>query len=249
MPISELLQPQILLCAPLIVFMGYVVYGLTGFGSTLITMPLLAHFLPIQFVVPFVVMIECVAAFSMGIQLRLEGMRSEILPLLPFIAIGTLSGVYVLVYIPAELLMGSLGILVLVFGGYYLIFRGQGIRVPRWVSAPIGLCAGAVSATFGIGGPIYVFYLNGRGANPDQIRATMPMLFMFTTVPRIILFAIAGLYSPASVLAAVALLPFMVLGLRTGSRLHLNLSREHIIRIIGCILILTGTSLLMRASH
>lgn len=249
MPISDLLQPQILILAPLIVFAAYVVFGVTGFGSTLIAVPLLAHLLPLKFVVPFFVILDCIGAFNMGLRLRADLMRREIVLLLPFLAAGILAGVWFLLRVSPELLLGGLGIFVVLFGISYVINRGKSMRLPHWIGAPVGLFGGVTSAMFGIGGPIYVFYLAGRGASPTQIRATMPAIFMFTTLARILMFALAGLYSPAALLAAAALLPVMALGIWTGHHLHLNLSRETVIRVIGALLVLSGISLIVRAMN
>jgi uncharacterized membrane protein YfcA len=247
MPISDLLQPHILILAPLIVFAAYVVFGITGFGSTLIAVPLLAHLFPLKFVVPFFVILDCIGAFNMGLRLRADLMRREIVLLLPFLAAGILAGVYLLVRVRPELLLGGLGVFVVIFGLSYIIKRGKGTPLPHWIGAPIGLFGGTTSAMFGIGGPIYVFFLTGRGATPTQIRATMPVIFMFTTVARIVMFALAGLYSPAALAAATALLPVMALGIWAGHHLHLNLSQQTVIRVMGTLLVLSGISLIARA--
>jgi uncharacterized membrane protein YfcA len=247
MPIEDLLQPHILILAPLIVFAAFVVFGITGFGSTLIAVPLLAHIFPLKFVVPFFVILDCIGAFNMGLRLRADLMRRETALLLPFLAAGILAGVWLLLRVSPELLLGGLGIFVVLFGTSYAFNSGKGMPLPHWIGAPIGLFGGATSAMFGIGGPIYVFYLTGRNATPTQIRATMPVIFMFTTVARILMFALAGLYSPAALVAAAALLPVMALGIWTGHHLHLNLSRGTVIRVIGAMLVLSGISLIVRA--
>lgn len=247
MTVTDLLQPEILILAPLIVFAAYVVFGISGFGSTLIAVPLLAHLFPLKFVVPFFVLIDCVGAFNMGLRLRADVMRRELLMLLPFMALGILAGVWLLVRVSPELLLGGLGLFVVFFGASYVIKSGKGFPLPHWAGAPIGLFGGATSAVFGIGGPIYVFFLAGRDAKPAQIRATMPMIFMFTTVGRIALFIAAGLYSPAALVAAAALLPVMALGVWTGHHLHLNMAPQTVIRIMGALLVVSGISLMIRA--
>jgi len=248
MSFADLLQPHILILAPLIVFAAYVVFGISGFGSTLVAVPLLAHLFPLKFVVPFFVILDCIGALNMGLRLRADVMRSELATLLPFMLLGSLAGVYLLVQVSPELLIGGLGLFVLFFGVSYVVKRGRGFPLPRWAAAPIGTFGGATSAMFGIGGPIYVFYLTGRKAEPEQIRATMPMIFMFTTVARIVLFIAAGLYSPAALATALALLPVMALGIWTGHHLHLNLSRDTVIRVMGGLLVVSGLSLLLRAA-
>ena len=57
----------------------------------------------------------------------------------------------------------------------------------------------------------------------------------------------AGLYTLSVLYASLALLPAMMLGLWIGHRLHVNLSREQLFRIIGALLVVSGASLLVRA--
>jgi uncharacterized membrane protein YfcA len=202
---------------------------------------------PLKFVVPFFVILDCIGAFNMGLRLRADLMRRELMLLIPFMGLGIIAGVWLLVRMHPELLLGSLGAFVMLFGASYVLRSGKGFPLPRWAAAPIGAFGGATSAVFGIGGPIYVFYLAGRGGDPTQIRATMPVIFMFTTLARIALFIAAGLYSPAALVAAAALLPVMALGVWTGHHLHLNLSRETVIRVMGGLLVISGISLIVRA--
>jgi len=134
-----------------------------------------------------------------------------------------------------------------VFGAYYALKRESAFRFGRWMAAPFGLLGGTSSSVFGVGGPFYVMYLVGRGSTPDQIRSTMPVIFMFTTVSRIVLFAMAGLMTKDVLVTAGLLLPAMVIGLWCGNRLHLNISRDHAVRVIGGLLTLSGLSLVLRS--
>ena len=99
-----------------------------------------------------------------------------------------------------------------------------------------------------MGGPIYVFYFAARGATPEQIRATVPAVFSFTSVARIAIFTGVGLFNGEVLLAAAALLPAMALGLWCGHRLHGRLAREQAIQVIGALLLLSGASLILRAT-
>ena len=173
--------------------------------------------------------------------------RRDVLPLLPFLVAGMLAGVTILVSVPGTVLLPALGIFVAAFGAYYALKREAAFRFGRWLAAPFGFLGGTTSSVFGVGGPFYVMYLVGRGSTPAQIRATMPVIFMFTTVSRIALFAIAGLMTKDVLVTAALLLPMMVIGLWCGNRLHLNISRDHAVRVIGVLLSLSGISLLLRS--
>ncbi|MBI4194644.1 MAG: sulfite exporter TauE/SafE family protein [Betaproteobacteria bacterium] len=238
---------EVLVFAPLIVLLANIVFSISGFGLTLIAIPLLAHLFPIKFVIPMVVLLDVVSSLKQATKLRSGIYREELVPLLPFMLVGMVAGAFLLIRLPAETLLLVLGILVLCYGVYYLLRHDSAFPLARWTVGPIGLFGGTISALFGVGAPLYVMYLTGRGATPDHIRATMPVIFSFTTVGRILLFAATGLFTGEILLAAALLVPAMLLGLHCGNRLHLNLSRDHLVRIIGGLLILSGISLLLRA--
>lgn len=242
MPGIPLLVP-----AALIVLFAYIIFGISGFGLGMITIPLLAHLFPLKFVIPVMSLLDCVGSIGMGLKLRGDVHRKELLPLLPFVLLGMIFGVYLLVRAPGAILLGCLGAFVLVYGVLYTLRREPVVRLARWTVAPLGLFAGAASAAFGIGGPLYVMYLTGRGATPEQIRATVPVIFIVTTVCRIGLLTAAGLITMEVLQTAGLLLPVMLLGLYAGNRLHGRLAREHVVRVVGGLLVVSGVSLILRA--
>lgn len=231
----------------LAVFVAYVVFGICGFGSTLIAVPLMAHFFPLKFVIPVIVIVDCVASVRQGLRLRTGVNKPELLTLLPFLLVGMVIGAWVLVRTPGNVLLPLLGVFVTAYGVYYATRHESVFRVARWTAAPIGLFAGAISSVFGMAGPFYVMYLVGRGSTPDQIRATMPVIFSFTTVGRIVLFAAIGLITQDVLILAAVLAPVMFAGVWCGNRWHSRFSRENVVRAIGAVLTLSGLSLLLRA--
>lgn len=238
---------DILLLASLIVIVAYMIFGMSGFGSTLIAVPLLAHLFDLKFALPTIVLLDCVSAMGMGAKLRAHVNRKDLLPLVPFLFVGLSIGVFLLVRLPSTVLLIFLGFFALLYGLIYMRGGPPRFRLPRWAAVPVGLFAGTTSASIGVGGPIYVMYLASRGSTPEQIRATTPVIFIFTTITRIALFAIAGIFTRNVLIAAALLLPLSLLSLWWGHRLHLNLSQTTTVRIIGSLLALSGVSLLVRA--
>lgn len=242
MPYSETF-----LIAPLIVLGAYVIFAITGFGSTLIAVPLLAHFLPLQFVIPLVLLLDGVACVRQGLRLRGDLARRELAPMLPYLLVGMAAGAMLLIRVSGALLLPLLGVFVAGFGALYLLRHDRAFALGRWWAAPVGLFGGTISSLFGISGPIYVMYLVGRGTTPDQIRATMPVLFIFTVVTRMVLFGLGGLITLEVLMTAMLLAPVMFLGLYFGNRLHLSISREKTARLIGGLLLANGIVLLLRS--
>ena len=61
---------EALVLAPMVVLCGYIVLGIGGFGSALVSMPLLALVLPIKTVVPLMLLLDFVGMLAQGVRLR-----------------------------------------------------------------------------------------------------------------------------------------------------------------------------------
>ncbi len=81
-----------LVVVSLTVFVAYVVFGICGFGSTLIAVPLMAHFFPLKVVIPVIVLVDCVASVRQGLRLRAGVNKRDLLAMLPFILVGMVVG-------------------------------------------------------------------------------------------------------------------------------------------------------------
>ncbi|MFV8768328.1 sulfite exporter TauE/SafE family protein, partial [Yersinia enterocolitica] len=80
-----------------------------------------------------------------------------------------------------------------------------------------------------------------------NLRITQTTLIGLSTLTRVILFALAGVYMDLSILWMVLLLaPGMLVGLAIANKISLGISREQLIKIINILLLLSGTVLLVR---
>ena len=242
------LSPWLLLLAPLVVLAGYTVMGLTGFGSTMITVPILAHFLPISFLVPLMAVIDVACSLTIGGRGPKEVARGELKLLVPFMFVGFFIGVTVLVGVPDDYLRIALGIFAVAIGVHGIFNPTLQRSISGLWAVPAGIVGGAVATIFGAGGPFYAMYLSGRLRDKAAVRATASTLIFVSSASRAVIYAVTGLLLHVATFASVVFLaPFVWLGLRTGTRIHVGLSQEQMRRVIGAILMLTGLSLLARA--
>ncbi len=241
------LSPWLLLAAPVVIFVAYTVFGLSGFGSTVIAVPILAHFLPVSYLVPMMALLDCASAAFIGRAGREHIAREELKRLIPFVLIGFALGVTVLVGVPDRYLRGALGLFATAVGIHSILNPTLHRTISKWWCVPAGVVGGAIATVFGAGGPIYATYLSGRLRDKNEIRSTLSTLISVSAFTRAILYAISGLILHAAVfVGAVALAPFVWLGLRLGTRIHVGLTQEQMRRAVGALLVVTGTSLLAR---
>ena len=236
------------LAAFFILLSAYFIRGITGFGSGLIAIPLLAHFLPLTFVVPMMLALDFIASLMLIRHTRLEVRWDEIRLLIPASIAGMLIGALLLVNLPREPLLIGLGLFVIFFGLRYLFNIHGENPVSRWWSLPTGFSGGLIGAMFGTGGPPYVVYLSHRLHDKTQLRGTLTGLFMLEGALRIVTFLLMSLLLQDNMLEAIMLsLPLVALGLYLGNRVHLGISRRQQLALIGLLLLVSGGSLLWKA--
>ncbi|WP_333839505.1 sulfite exporter TauE/SafE family protein [Pelomicrobium sp.] len=232
----------------LVTFAGYVIFGMTGFGASPITIPVLAHFLPLPFVLALCSVLDLTTATLLGYRTRREAEKRELLALLPFTLAGVALGVTLLVNLPREATLAGLGLFVCGYALYAASRRPFARTLSRAWAAPLGLAGGLFGALFGVGGPPYVVYVTGRVPKPAAQRATIVLMVIVSVGLRVIAFATAGLFAARGLaMAAAALLPVAWLGLWVGHRIHLGAPPGVLARIVAVVLFVSGASLLYRS--
>jgi len=242
------LSLEVYLLAPLVVVLAYAVFAISGFGSTLVAVPLLVHLLPLKFVVPLVLLLDFASSASMGLRFRADIDRAEITWLLPTILLGVLAGTALLLNAPTYALVLALGTLVAIYGTYTVFAGPARGSAPRWLGLVLGFAGGTMASSIGAGGPLYMIYLSRRIADKTRLRSTMSAVVVANTALRIVIFLIVGLFlQDGLLLLALLLLPFIMVGLFLGHRLHLRLAPATVMKAVGGLLVVAGVSLVLRA--
>ena len=226
--------------------LAYIVFGIAGFGTALVAGPILIMFMPLSKIIPLLVLLDFVAAFGNLLQSRRDVVRPELLRLLPCMAIGCTLGVVFLLNLQSDLLVLLMGLFISAYAIYSLTVRAKPTALAAGWSVPMGVVGGLFGALFGSGGFLYGVYLNSR-LPKDGARATQSALISASTVVRLSLFLIAGVYAELPLLMlAVCLLPAMALGLWAGRRLTLRMSREAFVRLVTWLVLASGIALIGR---
>ena len=135
----------IVLLAP-IAFLGAFVYGVTGFGAGLLTIPLASHFYAMPFVLAVFAVLDSVNAIRVCLTQPRAIVRAEALRLVPCCVLGVLLGVGILLLVPAGVLMLALGLFVLAYAlSSLLVSAAMPTISPRWAYL-VGVSGGIASA-------------------------------------------------------------------------------------------------------
>jgi len=217
----------VLLLVPLVIFAAYLVFGITGFGASPITIPVLVQLLPLPFVLPLAALLDLGSALALGFHTRRQADSRELLTLVPFTLLGLTLGVTLLLRLPRDATLLALGLFVCAYAVNLILHRETRRRLSRCWAAPAGIVGGLVGALFGM--------------------ATISQMVILNVGLRVVAFGLAGLLvSTALWLAVAALLPVAWAGVWAGNRAHLRLAPATAARIIAAALFTAGAALIAR---
>lgn len=233
----------------LIAFGGAFIFGVTGFGSALLTIPLATHLVSLQFALAMFSLLDWTSAWRIGLSDPRSAVGREWKRILPGIVLGTVVGMTILVNLPRAVSMAALGVFVLAVAISNIVRAGAVSTVRGAWAYAAGFAGGTTSTLFGAGGPPYAIYLSRRPLSKEQYRATLGICTMFSISLRVVAFLVAGpLQSSKPWLWALAALPASFAGLWVASRAFARFSRNTLIRAIGLMLAISGISLIVRAA-
>ncbi len=198
------------------IFLAALLRGFTGFGFALAAVPLLTLSLPPARVVPVVVLLQAIAAFS---DLRGSWHACDWRStrwIIAGLVIGTPLGILLLTSLPPDRVRLAIGLMI----GASVVLLGSGLRLPA--RPPLGL-AWAVGAVSGVanglaampGPPIVAYFL----AMPQVglvARSSIIVVFAATGLAGLIALLLRGLVQWDAILLSLAGLPGLLVGSRLG---------------------------------
>ncbi len=228
---------------------SYALRGSTGFGG-FAAMPLLALVIPLKVLVPVWTLLTISSSATLFGKDRKHVSLPMILRILPSCALGIALGLYLFKTLDAAWLTRGLGVMVSSYGLYALWqTRGGGPAKPppRAIATAASFLAGAVGTIFGTMASIFfAIYMDAIRVSKEQFRGTLAALMMTLAVIRGLGYYAVGEFGRESLLLFAAALPFMLLGIFLGDRIHTNMSEQTFRRVVCAILILSGMPLMLK---
>ena len=249
--LSQFIQLPIeqLILAVLIVFAAFVITGISGFGSGLIAIPMLAFFLPLSLVVAVLTLLSYGSTVFQSIALRQHTCWQEVWALLPFTLIGIALALLMLAHTNLQNMAVILGFFIAGYALYalYALFDLKPLGGGRIWSIFAGGFGGFIGTLFGTGGPFYVVYLNLRQLDKSQFRATIATTFLIDGGVRVAGYAAIGYFTPQVLILTLLLVPVLIVGLMIGHASHFKINQRQFHLVINLMLLLSGSLLIIKS--
>lgn len=225
---------------------GYVVLGITGFGSALVTVPLLAWIWPLPEVVALAILLDVPASILHG-GLNFRQVRWQVLKaMLPGMAAGSLAGLWLLGQLDKRWPLFALGLYIAAVGLRALRqpLAPAVVRPSRLVDHLGSGLVGLVEVMFATAGPVVLALLQRRLREVAEIRATVPVVMVVAASVAIAVLASSAQIDHAQTLQRWLLgLPMAALGVLLGNRLARHIPAAVMRRSMAVLLVASGLSL------
>jgi uncharacterized protein len=225
---------------------GYLVLGITGFGSALVTVPLLAWIWPLPEVVALAILLDIPASMLHG-GLNIRQVRWQALgAMLPRMAVGTLAGLWLLGELDKRWPLFILGLYIVAVG---LRTLRQTAPLSNRAHSPLGYHLGSgligiIEVMFATAGPVVLVLLQRRLREIAEIRATVPVVMVVAGSVAIAVLAASGQVDQGQTLERWLIgLPIAALGVVMGNRLARHIPPTVMRRTIAVLLVASGLSL------
>jgi uncharacterized membrane protein YfcA len=231
----------------LTLFVAGILHGFSGFGSVLLSLPILSIFLGIKTVVPVVALAALSMTVILLIQLRPHISWPRIYPLILGAIPGILVGAFLLKRLDQHLLRLLLGTVLVGYAIYGLASAPHKKNIPdRWAYV-FGFISGCLGGALSAVGPPIVAYVSLKDWNKDEIKATMQGFFLTSGILVVVVFALNRLITPTVLHLFGVSLPFVVLGTVLGSLYYSTVRDESYRKTLLVFLALLGVFTIYRA--
>lgn len=229
------------------IFAG-IVKGISGFGSSLVSIPLLTLLFGQEFVKETVVVMVTFNLFLNSLLLvENKGFHPDSLkkvwPIPLFGTLFTILGIYILVTVPDHVISYIAGglIVVAVFNkAFQLNFTLKDTFITK---AVVGTLSGIGNGIASIDGPPVVFYLTSIDAKKTYFKNVLAAHFLVMGIIAVIFHIVWGSYTMDLLVLIVVMLVFTILGLIVGMSVSRKMDQVWFDRVILVILIGLAISL------
>jgi uncharacterized protein len=200
-------------------FVGSLARGFSGFGGSLIFMPLASAAVGPQVGAPILLVVDGIIQLGLMKNAWRQAHRREVAIMAAGALIGIPLGALALTQLDPTSLRWGIGILTLAMLALLMSgWRYHGRPTPR-VTVGVGFAAGFLSGVAQAAGPPVVAYWLGGQTSPVMVRANIILFFFCTSVVASLSYLAAGLFDLEVLVLAAVTAPGYAIGMLIGSHM------------------------------
>ncbi|MCF7918961.1 MAG: sulfite exporter TauE/SafE family protein [Candidatus Cloacimonetes bacterium] len=231
---------SLILWGSIIIAASALLQGLSGFGFSILSLPLLSMFLSPKTVVPVLLIFSMIINVTVIISCWRSFSIHHIWRLLVGGIIGLPLGAKLLMILDDDLLRRGIGFFVVVFALLLLTGKRWQLKREKLAQPFIGFLSGIFSGSVGISGPPIILFLSNKGVQKDEFRANLAGYFFLINLFTIPVYFYNHLFTKEVVHLTFQFLPFLLLGVISGAIIAKKIKPEVFSRLVLYLLLITG---------
>ncbi len=227
----------IILFSMIIIAFASIVQGMTSFGFSLLAVPLLSLFLPLQVIVPLIVVYSLFLNGMILLQLKGKADKKFLGTVLLAGAVTTPLGAQLLKNMNPDLLKLSVGVTIALAAILMMFGIKAKVKNRRLSLLLAGAFSGLLNGSISMSGPPIILFLRNDDQDKDQFRKNLTSLFFLLNILTTGVFILTGQLNASVMTTGLQLFPALLLGTWLGVRLGNN-SNEALFKKLTLALIL-----------
>lgn len=228
------------------IFCAAFVQVLSGFGFALLSMPIMTIALPVKEAVVVSTILGMISTTWQAVRLRADAERPLAKRLVLSAFVGMPLGLFILNVVSDTALRLTLGIAVII-ATILLVARINLTAASNHFDYGVGFVSGVLNTSLSTNGPPLVFGLQARHLQAAPFRATISMVFAFSNVVGLSLFALNGKITADGLKAAAIAFPAWLVGQGLAWPIRKHVHGERFRVMVLTLLFLAGTSTIVFA--
>lgn len=209
-----------------IVFLAFFTESVVGFGATVITVSLAAHFVNLDVILPAFVPLSALLSLTLVTRHRTHVDRQFLWQrLAPAMAVGMAIGMVLFRMVDSKSLLTVFGVFVSLVSLRELLLAArknapQPKRLPAVLSFALLTGGGVIHGMFGSGGPLVVYVVGREVFSKAVFRATLSALWLASNVVLVVGYVHSGMMTRETATLSAWMVPALLAGLYLGEKAH-----------------------------
>lgn len=232
------------------IFLGYFLKGLAGFGGALFSVSILIIFFEVRDVVPIISIVDIASGFILLPRIRNYINKRMLITISAGLCVGTTIGVYFLKSFSNHALEIIFAVLVIFFSLRMLFYSNFIIhklnKLKIFFGSFFGLIAGITGGMFGADGPPVVLYLSNQIKDKNFLRGTLISIFLVGAIWRNFIYFSIDFFTVQVYQISLLMIPVLFMATFLGSKVNYKMNEKTYRLVTSFILLISGAIILVR---
>ncbi len=234
------MEVNILIFGLVVFLVSALLQGLSGFGFSILAVPLITLIMPPQTAVPILMLYSIIINLVVFFSTRRSVELKKVWILLIAGIAGLPVGAHLLVVLDGSIIKLFIGGMIIIFGILLLLGYRKDLKHEKIAMLPIGLFSGILSGSISISGPPIIIFLANKQLGKHSFRGNLAIYFLLLNIFTIPVFWLNGLFTSEVMIYSLRFLPGLLIGVILGNLLSHKVQEQHFRKFTLLLLLAMG---------